>query len=87
MSTRYALQLTPAARRELARLDRGVQKRLASAMESLADEPYPGGCRKLAALDGAWRIRVGDYRIVYQVEQGKLIVLVLRIAHRKDVYR
>jgi mRNA interferase RelE/StbE len=52
----------------------------------LADEPRPAGCRKLAGLDDAWRIRVGDYRIVYVVDDLARTVTVTRIGHRRDIY-
>lgn len=56
-------------------------------MESLAVNPRPHGTKKLVGLDQLFRVRVGDYRIVYQIQDDKLVVLVVGIGHRKDVYR
>jgi len=53
----------------------------------LSDEPRPLGCRKIAGVAGLWRIRVGNYRIVYQIREKELLVLVIKVGHRKDVYR
>jgi mRNA interferase RelE/StbE len=83
----YALQFKPAALRQLEKLSPDVQKRVASKIERLRDDPFPTGCKKMMALPDTWRIRVGKYRIVYQVHRGVLLVLVLTVGHRKDVYR
>lgn len=83
----YALQFKPLALRQLEKLPRDVQKRLASRIEMLRNQPFPAGCKKMEAVPDAWRVRVGDYRIVYQVQQKVLLVLVLTVGHRKDVYR
>jgi len=64
-----------------------VQRRIVAAMEGLAADPRPPGCVKLQGEDELWRIRLGDYRVVYAVRDEKLMVLVVRVAHRKDVYR
>ena len=56
-------------------------------MDALAANPRPKGVKKLSGPDDLYRIRVGDYRIVYQIHDDRLIVLVVRIGHRKDVYR
>lgn len=56
-------------------------------MESLADDPMPVGCKKLFGSDHTYRIRVGDYRIVYDIQNARLIVFVIRVRHRRDVYR
>jgi len=84
---RYRVVIKPSARRQILKLDRAVQKRIVSALEGLAENPYPPGSRKLQGMDDAHRIRVGDYRIVYVVQKKRLVVLVVRVAHRKDVYR
>lgn len=83
----YAIHFKPRARRELAKLPKPVGERIARAIDELAHEPRPPGCKKLAGEDDLWRVRVGDYRIVYQVHDDRLIVLVVRIGDRKDVYR
>jgi mRNA interferase RelE/StbE len=83
----YAIQFKPLALRQLEKLPRDVQKRLAAKIESLRDDPLPHGCKKMAGIPDTWRIRTGDYRIVYQVHRGILLVLVLTVGHRKEIYR
>jgi mRNA interferase RelE/StbE len=84
---RYTLAYDPRAAKELARIDKAPAARIADAVDRLGSEPFPPGCRKLAGYDGLWRIRVQDYRVVYTVDQGKLLILALRVAHRRAVYR
>lgn len=83
----YQVALSPAAERQLAKLPREDQTRLVSAMESLEEEPRPAGSRKLKGQENTFRLRVGKYRIIYDVYHRALWVLVLRIGHRKEVYR
>ena len=84
---RYAVSLEKSAARFLLRLrDAKLKVRLDEAIESLANEPRPPGCRKLAGTSDRYRIRVGDYRIVYRIDDGKVTVLVLVIGHRREVY-
>lgn len=61
--------------------------RIASAIDTLADDPTPYGCKKLVGSEHTYRIRVGDYRIVYEIQSAKLVVSVIRVRHRRDVYR
>lgn len=61
--------------------------RIASAIDALADDPRPSGCKKLVGSEHTYRIRVGDYRIVYDIQGAKLVVSVIRVRHRRDVYR
>ena len=84
---RYAVYFKPSADRQLAKLPRDVQRRIVTAVEALADDPRPPGAVKITGDNNLWRIRVGDYRVVYEIRKGRLVVLVLRVAHRKDVYR
>jgi mRNA interferase RelE/StbE len=83
----YQISVSTAAERQLLKLPGNIQQRIEPAIDQLANDPRPPGCVKLAGEDGLWRIRVGDYRIVYTVKDKQLIVLVVRIAHRRDVYR
>ena len=84
---RYAVSLEKSAARFLLRLrDAKLKARLDEAVESLGDEPRPPGCRKLAGTSDRYRVRVGDYRIIYRVDDGKVTVLVLVIGHRREVY-
>ena len=84
---KYAVALERAAARFLLRLkDAKLKKRLDDAIEVLSDDPRPPGCRKLAGTSDRYRIRVGDYRIIYRIDDGKVTVLVLVIGHRREVY-
>ena len=76
----------PSAQKELDALPWDVQKRIASAVMNLESNPRPPGCKKLKTLD-AYRIRVGDYRVIYKVHDAVLIVLVIKVAHRGETYR
>ena len=83
----YTIIFKPRARRELAKIPKKVAERIARAIDTLADQPRPSGCKKLTNEDGLWRIRVGDYRIVYKIEDDRLVVLIVTLGHRRDVYR
>jgi len=83
----YAVLLEKAAARFLLRLkDAKLKTRLDEAIKSLADDPRPPGCRKLAGTADRYRIRAGDYRIIYRIDDGAVTVLVLVIGHRREVY-
>jgi len=81
----YAVSILRRAQRELGRLPSPAFERACQAIRALSDDPRPPGCRKLIARDG-WRIRVGDYRIIYRVDDDARAVLVLHIGHRRDIY-
>jgi mRNA interferase RelE/StbE len=83
----YAIQFKPAAVRQPEKLPRPIRNRVALKIDNLRDDPFPAGCKKLSGLPDTWRIRVGDYRVIYQVQQGILLVLVLTVGHRREVYR
>ncbi|MGH2358048.1 MAG: type II toxin-antitoxin system RelE family toxin [Candidatus Limnocylindria bacterium] len=83
----YAVELLPSAAKQLEVLDRSIQRRVARKIEQLAGEPRGPGSVKLRGAEDIWRLRVGDYRILYRIEDARLIVLVIRIGHRRDVYR
>jgi mRNA interferase RelE/StbE len=85
-STYSIIVLRPAAR-AIARLHPEVRTRVRQAIRTLAAEPRPVGCARLAAADNLYRVRVGDHRIVYEVRDGQLVVAVVRVGHRRDVYR
>jgi len=74
------------ARNHIARLSTEMQDRVEAALQALTEEPRPPGCRRLTN-QGGWRIRVGDYRIVYEIDDDQREVTVLRGAHRQDVHR
>jgi mRNA interferase RelE/StbE len=83
----YAIQFKPAALRQLEKLPRSMRNRVATNIETLADDPFPAGCKKLSGLPDTWRVRIGDYRVIYQVQDEVLLILVLTVGHRRDVYR
>jgi mRNA interferase RelE/StbE len=83
----YRLLLTSAADKEIESLPEKVVERLLPAIRELANEPRPRGCKKLAGTKDTFRIRVGDYRVIYEVHDKEVIVLVIRVTHRKDAYQ
>jgi len=83
----YSVLVAPAFKRDLKKLDRQVQKRVFGALESLADDPRPRGVEKLKENPKFYRIPVGDYRIVYSLDNKKQIIVVCLVRHRKDAYR
>ncbi len=83
----YRIELTRAAVRDLTALPKPLLKRLDACIQGLTINPLPPGVKKLKNCDGLYRVRVGDYRILYQIEQEILTILVVRIGHRREVYR
>ena len=86
-TTRYAVTFTRAAERALRKTDRPVQRRLLDSIEDLRDDPRPPGARTLQGGQGLLRVRVGDFRVVYRVHDDELVVLVVTLGHRREVYR
>lgn len=83
----YTVQLAPAAVRQLRKLPPEARRRIQAAIEILADTPRPPGAKKLAGSSGDWRVRTGDYRIIYEIRDAQLIVLVVALGHRRDIYQ
>lgn len=83
----YEVTLTPAAARQLRKLDPPVRRRIQAAIDLLADDPRPPAATRLVGGEGEWRVRTGSYRIIYQINEDKLLVLVLNLGHRRDVYQ
>lgn len=83
----HAVEFTRAARKDLDDIPRPMRLRILEAIEALADEPRPNGCRKLVGGTNEYRIRIGDYRVLYEVEDEAVLVLVVRVAHRREAYR
>ena len=83
----YRVEVKRSAEKDLATLPKRDQRRIISAAEDLADNPHPEGVRKLTTIEDAYRLRAGNYRIIYQIAENVLTVFVVRIRHRKDVYR
>ncbi len=83
----YQIQLSRSAERQLERFSPELRQRISSHITVLREEPRPFGSIRVKGRKDAFRIRVGDYRILYEVQDELLLVLVLKIAHRSDVYR
>ena len=83
----YSIVWRDRARKELKRLPKPEIARIITAINSLSDNPHPQGGKKLAGADSIYRIRQGNYRIIYSIENQQLIIDVIRIGHRKEVYR
>ena len=82
----FALYILRSAQKELAKLPTQYYERVRDAIRTLAKEPRPSYCRKLSGRPG-WRIRVGNYRVIYEIDEKKGTVIILHIGHRRDVYR
>lgn len=82
----YRVEFTTAAARQLRKLPASTRERLLDAIEDLQDDPRPHGARKLVGERHAWRIRIGDFRVIYDVIDSTLTVTVVRAAHRREVY-
>jgi len=82
----YSIEILRSAQKQLKKIDRKDQDRIISSIKTLADNPRPQGCKKLSGRP-AWRIRIGSYRVIYEIKDDMLLVLVVHIGHRKDVYR
>lgn len=87
MKGSYRIRWKQSATKELRKLPRALIPRVLEAVEGLATDPRPHGTRKLAGTEHSYRLRIGDYRVVYSIEDEVLTVHVVRIAHRRDVYR
>lgn len=83
----FRIELAPGASRQVRKLDPSARRRVQAAVELLAQEPRPSGARKLVGGAGEWRVRTGDYRVVYEVHEDVLLVLVVAVGHRRDIYR
>jgi addiction module toxin, relE/stbE family len=83
----HRIEFSPAAVRQLRKLDGHAQRRIQAVVELLAQEPRPAGAKKLVGGQGEWRVRTGNYRIIYEIDDGVLVILVLAVGHRRDVYR
>ena len=82
----YSVQVKPSARKELEALPDNVVARILQKMEALRSTPRPAGCKKLKAYKDQWRVRVGDWRVVYIIDDTAKLISVTRIAHRREVY-
>jgi mRNA interferase RelE/StbE len=83
----YRVEWKRSVIKELEKLPRQMLARIVEAVDDLARDPYPGGTRKLSGSEQTYRIRVGDYRVLYSIYSDKFIVEIIRVKHRKDVYK
>ncbi len=83
----FEIQWKASAKRELKKLEPVVIKRIIEAAETLRDMPYPQGVKKIQGAEHTYRIRVGQYRVVYSVEANILLIEIIKVGHRKEVYQ
>lgn len=83
----YRIEIKLSAQKELAQLPKPMAQKIATQIRALAENPRPYGCKKLVGTEHSYRIRVNDYRVVYSVFDQQLMVQVIKLAHRKDVYK
>ena len=82
----YRVEVAEAAVRSLRKRDPTARRRVQAAIELLAEQPRPSGARRLVGGDGLMRVRTGDYRIVYEIHDSVLLVLVVAVGHRRDIH-
>lgn len=81
----YTIQILKRAQKELSKLPSPDFERVRDGIRLLAQNPRPPGCRKLAGREG-WRIRIGNYRVIYEINDATLSIIILHVGHRRDVY-
>ena len=84
---KYKIEIAKSAEKTLVKLPQSVLKKIISALESLTVNPYPLGARKLQGTENIYRIRINVYRIIYEIHKNILLIKILKIGHRKDIYR
>lgn len=82
----YGLEILRTAQKQLAQITQADRDRIIAAIMDLADAPRPVGCAKLSGRPG-WRIRIGSYRVIYEIHDDKLLILVVTVGHRREIYR
>lgn len=82
----YEIEVSRTAEKQLRKLPHADRMRVARVMLALANDPYPKGARKLSGYDDVFRVRAGRYRILYSVSAAALVIVVLKVGHRRDVY-
>src|SRR5450631_4151169 len=83
----HRIALAPPAARQLRKFDPQARRRIQAALELIAAEPRPPAATWLVGGSGEWRVRTGDYRIIYEIEDDRLLILVLRTGHRREIYQ
>ena len=84
---KYSVRISASAEKQLKKLPRDDQRRVAAAIMALGENHHTHGVRKLSGYDDVFRIRVGTYRVLFSVSEAEVIVIILKIGHRRDVYR
>ena len=84
---KYKIVISSSAEKSLKKFQKKDIQRIVVALQRLAVHPYPAGSRKLSGYEDVFRIRIGKYRVIYEVEGKKILILVLKMVHRKDIYR
>ncbi|MHC4882221.1 MAG: type II toxin-antitoxin system RelE family toxin [Planctomycetota bacterium] len=83
----YKVDIGPKAGKFIRKQDKSIQQQIIRKLRELETNPRPGGCKRLQGKKDLYRVRTGDYRIIYTIKDNQLLVLVVQIGHRKDVYR
>lgn len=83
----YSVEIARSAEKVLLKLPKQAVVKIMKRIVNLSSEPYPPDCRKLSGEDNVFRIRVGNYRIIYEIFEKKVVIVVLKVGHRKDIYR
>jgi mRNA interferase RelE/StbE len=82
----HRVEISRCAARAVTSLEKPLRRKILTAIDSLSADPCPTGCKKLSGQE-AWRIRVGDYRVIYEIHDQVLLVLVVDVGHRREIYR
>jgi len=83
----HKIEIKPSAQKELSKIPKNFAVKIIKKIKTLAEDPRPNGCKKLTGVDSAYRIRIGNYRVVYSIYDQQLIIEVVKIGHRKGIYK
>lgn len=83
----YSIEFLRTALKELSKLPKDIQQRIAAKIDELKTNPYLPGVKALKNGDGRLRLRVGDYRVIYRIEEDKLVILIVKVGHRRNIYK
>ena len=83
----YRIEVSATAERQIRKLPRADQLRVVRAIQALSTDPRPPGCRKLSEYEDVFRVRIGRYRVLYSIEGRRLVIILLKVGDRKDIYR
>ncbi|MDZ4872108.1 MAG: hypothetical protein CLLPBCKN_001496 [Chroococcidiopsis cubana SAG 39.79] len=83
----YSVEIAPAAKRQIKKLSKNIQQLIVERLEQLAEIPRPPGVLKMEGEESLYRIRVGDYRIIYEIQDRVLLIVIVKVGHRSSVYR